>query len=132
VIICFDADARTNPNVLRAMTRLGNWLKSQGAVKIGYLIVPAETRGKPVKGADDFFAAGGTLEELKAAATPAPPPETGDDTFSDARLAETIADEVLTDQFIWTARCSPRPSIRPTTASLRGLWVRTAILWMRW
>jgi putative DNA primase/helicase len=103
LIICFDADARTNPNVLRAMSRLGNWLKSKGVTKIGYLIVPAETRGKPVKGADDFFAAGGTLEELKAVATPAPPPETGDDTFSDARLAETIADEVLTDQFIWVS-----------------------------
>jgi P4 family phage/plasmid primase-like protien len=103
VTICFDADARTNPNVLRAMTRLGNWLKSKGVNKIGYLIVPAETRGKTVKGADDFFAAGGTLEELKATATPAPPPETGDDTFSDARLAETIADEVLTDRFMWVA-----------------------------
>jgi putative DNA primase/helicase len=110
VIICFDADARTNPNVLRAMTRLGNWLKSKGVKKIGYLIVPAEVRGKPVKGADDFFAAGGTLEELTAAATPAPPPEAGDDTFSDARLAETIADDVLTDQFIWV----------------------TGLSWMRW
>jgi putative DNA primase/helicase len=37
------------------------------------------------------------------AATPAPPPETGDDTFSDARLAETIADDVLTDQFMWVS-----------------------------
>jgi P4 family phage/plasmid primase-like protien len=101
VVICFDADARSNPNVLRAMIRLGNWLRSQGAAKIGYLIVPAAVRGKPVKGADDFFAAGGSLEELKAAATAAPPPETADDTFSDARLAETIADDVLTDQFIW-------------------------------
>jgi P4 family phage/plasmid primase-like protien len=102
VTICFDADARTNPNVLRAMVRLGRWLKFKGVKKVWYLIVPAEIHGKPVKGADDFFAAGGTLEELKAARTGTEPhPDDADDTFTDARLAETIADDVLADRFIW-------------------------------
>src|SRR5215212_5457981 len=44
VTICFDSDARTNSNVLRAMVRFGRWLKSKGVRKINYLIVPAEAR----------------------------------------------------------------------------------------
>jgi hypothetical protein len=101
VTICFDADAKSNPNVLRAMVRLGSWLRSKSVKQVRYLIVPTETHGIAVKGADDFFAAGGTLEQLKAAATTVPPnPDTANDTFSDARLAETVADDVLTDQFI--------------------------------
>jgi hypothetical protein len=102
--ICFDSDAHTNPNVLRAMVRFGRWLKSKDAKKVWYLIVPAEVHGQPVKGVDDFFAAGGTLEELKAARTTTEPnPDVADDTFTDARLAETIADDVLADQFIWVS-----------------------------
>ena len=105
VVICFDADARTNPNVLRAMVRLGRWLKSRDTKKVWYLTVPAEINGKPVKGADDFLAAGGTLEELKAARTTTEPnPDVADDTFTDARLAETIADDVLADRFMWVSR----------------------------
>jgi putative DNA primase/helicase len=104
VTICFDADAKSNPNVLRAMVRLGNWLKSKSVKQVRYLIVPSETHGIAVKGADDFFAAGGTIEELKAAATTAPPrPDTANDIFSDARLAETVADDVLTDQVMWVS-----------------------------
>jgi len=84
------------------MIRFGRWLKSKGVKKLWYLIVPAEINGVDVKGADDFLAAGGTLEQLKAArATTAPNPDIADDTISDARLAETIADEVLADQFMW-------------------------------
>jgi putative DNA primase/helicase len=105
VVICFDADARTNPNALRAMVRLGRWLKSRDTKKVWYLTVPAEINGKPVKGADDFLAGGGTLEELKAARTTTEPnPDVADDTFTDARLAETIADDVLADRFMWVSR----------------------------
>lgn len=62
VVICFDADARDKPNVLRAMQRLGRWLKSKGVKTVLYLIVPREVDGKTVKGVDDYFAAGGTLD----------------------------------------------------------------------
>jgi putative DNA primase/helicase len=105
VTICFDADARPNPNVLNAMIRLGNWLKhSKGAKTINYLIVPGEVNGKKVKGVDDFFAAGGTINELRAAATTTQPnPHLARDTFTDARLAETVADDVLQDHFIWVS-----------------------------
>ena len=104
VTVCFDSDARANPNVLRAMIRLGRWLKSTNVAKVLYLIVPAEVGDRPVKGVDDFFAAGGTLEELKAARVGREPiPDFADDTFTDARLAETIADDVLADRFIWVS-----------------------------
>jgi P4 family phage/plasmid primase-like protien len=102
VTICFDAGATTNPNVQRAMIRLGRWLLSKSVKKVWYLIVPAEHNGVAVKGADDFFAAGGTLEELKANRSGAPPnPDAAGDTYTDARLAETIADGVLADSYMW-------------------------------
>ncbi|MGH3810270.1 MAG: phage/plasmid primase, P4 family [Pseudonocardiaceae bacterium] len=102
VVVCFDADARTNMTVLRAMVRLGRWLKSKRAGKVYYLIVPGEVNGTAVKGADDYLAAGGTLEGLQAAATTTEPnTETADDAFSDARMAETIADDVLDGAFVW-------------------------------
>ena len=102
VVLCFDADVRTNMNVARAMVRLGRWCDSKGAKLVRYLIVPRECNGKVTKGADDYFAVGGTLEALIAIATVTEPDtETADDTFSDSRLAETIADEVLRDCFVW-------------------------------
>jgi hypothetical protein len=87
------------------MIRLGNWLKhTKGAKTINYLIVPGEVNGKKVKGVDDFFAAGGTIDGLRAAATTTQPnPHAARDTFTDARLAETIADDVLQDHFIWVS-----------------------------
>jgi P4 family phage/plasmid primase-like protien len=104
ITICFDSDARTNPNVLRAMIRFGRWLKSKSAAKVWYLIVPTDVSGKKVKGVDDYFAAGGSLVELKAARTvKAPNPDITGDTFTDARLAATIADDVLTDRYVWVS-----------------------------
>lgn len=102
VVVCFDADARTNMNVLRAMVRLGRWLKSKDAGRVRYLIVPAEVNGTKVKGADDYLAAGGTLAGLEAVATTIEPNTvTADDTFTDARMAETVADDVLDSEFVW-------------------------------
>jgi P4 family phage/plasmid primase-like protien len=102
VCICYDSDARFRPEVLRAMIRFGRWLKSKGVAKVYYLIVPTEVNDTAVKGVDDFFAAGGTLEQLKAVrTTTVPSVGSADDTYSDARLAETIADDVLADHFIW-------------------------------
>jgi D5 N terminal like len=55
-----------------------------------------------IKGVDDFFAAGGTLDALLTVATTTEPDtEAADDAFSDARLADVIADEVLTDHYRW-------------------------------
>lgn len=102
VTVCFDADARTNRNVLRAMRRLGRWLRSKGA-KVRYLITPADVDGEPVKGADDFFAAGGTLADFLAAATSKPPVEQAkEDTFTDSYLAETAVADVLAGAYVFT------------------------------
>lgn len=102
IILCFDADAKTNMNVARALVRLGRWCRAKGAARVQYLIVPREVQGRPTKGADDYLAAGGTLVDLLAAATTTEPDtEVADDTFSDSRLAERIADEVLADRFVW-------------------------------
>lgn len=102
VTICFDADARTNPNVLRAMDRFGKWLRSKGVTQVLYLIVPEKFQDTPVKGADDWFAAGGSLATLSAGATTTcPRAESSNDAFSDARMAETIADEVLDHGYCW-------------------------------
>lgn len=102
VVICFDADARSNPLVLKAMVRFGRWLKSKGAGRIFYLIVPSAVGTTEVKGTDDFLAAGGTIDQLLDAATTSEPRiESTGDAFTDARLAETIADDVLEDAFCW-------------------------------
>jgi phage/plasmid-associated DNA primase len=84
------------------MKRVANFLKYKGAKKVYYSIVPGEVNGTEVKGVDDYFAAGGTLDELKAAREGTPPKiDTSDDAFSDSILAETIADELMTDKHIW-------------------------------
>lgn len=103
VVIAFDADARTNRNVARAMARFGRWLVSKGA-KVGYLVVPSTVGDTAVKGADDYFAAGGTVDQLRGhITTTAPDLDNTVDTFTDARMAETLADDVLTGRFAWLA-----------------------------
>ena len=103
ITVCYDADAREKPQVLNAMKRLRQWLVYKGAKKVWFLIVPSEANGKEIKGADDYLVAGGTLAELKTGRETKVPtaPDFADDTFSDAALAQTIADDVLGDQYIW-------------------------------
>jgi|GEM_PF-1537832 len=102
-VVCFDSDASGNRNVQLAMSRLGAWLKSRGAATVNYLVVPAEVDGKPVKGVDDFFAAGGTLEVLGAAAVQTPPGAGEKDAaFTDAFLVEELA-EALQGRFCWAS-----------------------------
>lgn len=102
VVICFDSDAKTNRNVQLAMRRLGSWLESRGIKTVYYLIVPEEVDGQPVKGVDDFFAAGGTLKTLSESASKMPPGEGPKDaSFTDAVLAETVSEEALEGSFCW-------------------------------
>jgi len=104
VTVAFDSDAATNRNVLRAMRRLGAWLRSKGVARVNYLIPPASLGEVATKGLDDYLAAGGTLDALTVLRTTTPPTaDISDDTFTDARLAETIADDVLADRFCWAA-----------------------------
>jgi P4 family phage/plasmid primase-like protien len=101
-VICFDSDARDNRNVLGAMQRLGRWLESKGAA-VRYLIVPGEVEGTEVKGVDDFFHAGGTLEALGQASMDQLPNEARDATFTDRVLADTVCSEELDGRFRWAS-----------------------------
>lgn len=104
VVICFDSDAKYKRNVSSAMRRLGMWLESKGAADIRYLIVPEEVDGTPVKGVDDYFHAGGTLEGLRDAASKEMPSDnTRDAAFSDAVLADTVCFEALEGNYRWAA-----------------------------
>ena len=103
VVICFDADAVTKRDVLSAMRRLGVWLRSKGAKPL-YLVTPGEVSGRATKGVDDYFAAGGTQDGLRAAIlTTVPRIEITDGAFTDRVLAETVVDDVMEGHFIWGA-----------------------------
>lgn len=96
VTICFDADVRSNALIAEAMRRLGSWLRSKGATKVWYVAPPEEYGGRPSKGADDFFVAGGTIEELKALRQSRPLTVVADDSSTDRSLAQQI---MLSEEF---------------------------------
>jgi putative DNA primase/helicase len=101
VYVVFDSDTATNRNVARAMKRLGAFLRSRGAAPIKYVVTPP-VNGDTKSGADDFLASGRPLRELLDCAASSPPdPDAGDDSLTEARLAEKVADETLTDRFRW-------------------------------
>jgi len=64
VYLVFDSDASSNPQVRRALDRLGRFLASRGANVQVSRLQPARDGGK--QGLDDYLAAGGNLEELLA------------------------------------------------------------------
>lgn len=102
IVICFDSDAKNNRNVQMAMRRLGTWLESKGASEVYYLVVPEKHEEIPVKGVDDWFAAGGTVNGLQEAASKTPPGEGPKDaSFTDAVLTETVCEERLEGSFCW-------------------------------
>ena len=103
IVVCFDADAAGNRNVQLAMSRLGAWLRTRGASTVHYLVVPAKVGESDVKGVDDYFAAGGDLETLRAAASQtAPGAGEKDAAFTDAFLVEELA-EALDGQYCWAS-----------------------------
>lgn len=104
IVLCFDADASVNRNVQLAMGRLGAWLRSRGADKVHYVVVPEKVGETAVKGVDDYFSAGGTVADLASAETDAPPGQGSvDAAFTDAFLVESLASEALEGQFTWAA-----------------------------
>jgi putative DNA primase/helicase len=104
ITICYDSDARHSRNVQNAMIREGRWLKHKGARKVWYLVVPDSHNGQQTKGVDDYLAAGGTVEELRALRATAEPSIRAiqGDYFTEARMAETIAENVFLDRFAWS------------------------------
>lgn len=103
VYICFDSDARHKRGVMLAMVRFGAWLTSKGAMP-WYTIVPDDVDGVPVKGVDDYFAEGGTVNNLIGLSTNNPPDGgPADAYFTDASLTEEACSDVLEGTHCWTA-----------------------------
>lgn len=106
VVVCFDSDALTNPQVRHAMNRLVAWLRKKTGAdgKVYYLPVPDHVGETPVKGVDDFLAAGGTPEALFAARTERPPGAhvSRDASFTDAFLTDTVCSEALAGHYLYT------------------------------
>jgi hypothetical protein len=70
VFIDFDSDVADNPHVAQARDGLTVFLQERGARVYHTVLLPAADGSKV--GFDDYFAAGHTVEELRALATPAP------------------------------------------------------------
>lgn len=103
VVLCFDADASSNRNVQLAMSRAGAWFKSRGASKVHYVVVPGRVGDTETKGVDDYFAAGGDVAGLHAAASEkAPGTGEKDAAFTDAFLVEELA-EAMSGRFCWAS-----------------------------
>lgn len=102
VIVCFDSDAPTNPSVRHAMMRIVGWLRESRGATVYYLPVPDKVGETAVKGVDDYLAAGGTLEELRSAASERAPqaPTSTDAAFTDAFLTDTVCEEALDGSFL--------------------------------
>ena len=80
VVVVYDADARTNPDVQRALGRLVAMLEAIGAwVRVVYL-PPVD--GDTKAGVDDYLAAGGTVEELRGLARTFEPVDVGAERLS--------------------------------------------------
>ena len=63
VIVVFDADARTNPDVQEALRRVVKMLEGLGATVLVVYLPAVNGDGKA--GVDDYLAAGGTVAELR-------------------------------------------------------------------
>ena len=91
VIIVFDADARTNPDVQEALRRAVAMLEGLGAIVL-VVYLPA-VNGDDKSGVDDYLAAGGTVAELRLMAAPYQPVDVGRERMSrDEKLRAGVED----------------------------------------
>jgi hypothetical protein len=93
VIIVFDADARTNPDVQEALRRAVMMLEGLGAIMLVVYLPAVNGDGKA--GVDDYLAseAGGTVAELRMMAGPYKPVDVGAERMSrDERLRAAVED----------------------------------------
>ena len=63
IVIAYDSDVTTKPEVRRALEELAAWLRARGAKAVRYCLLPPGPHGEKT-GLDDFFARGGTREAL--------------------------------------------------------------------
>jgi Domain of unknown function (DUF3854) len=80
IIVVFDADARTNPDVQEALRRAVTMLEGLGATVLVVYLPAVNGDGKA--GVDDYLAAGGTVAELRMMAGPYKPVDVGAERMS--------------------------------------------------
>jgi hypothetical protein len=91
VIIVYDADARTNPDVQEALRRLVAMLEELGAIVLVVYLPAVNGDGKA--GVDDYLAAGGTVRELRMMAGPYEPVDVAGERMSrDEKLRAAVED----------------------------------------
>jgi putative DNA primase/helicase len=121
VILAFDSDVMTKPQVRAALNEFSGWLKIKGA-KVEYCCLPDAGSGKT--GLDDYLADGHTADDLwhlvRPAPTEVPMPATtttmdatvtttseasqgGETRLEDAYLAETVANRTLRGRYVWVS-----------------------------
>lgn len=100
VYIAFDSDVMLKRSVHQALVRLGALLARRGA-KVAYVYLPAGESGAKV-GLDDYFATGGTVDDLvlRARTEPVEPelPSAGDiDGQADSNISGQVSVEPMLD-----------------------------------
>jgi len=101
VIIVYDADARTNPDVQEALRRLVAMLEELGAIVLVVYLPAVNGDGK--SGVDDYLAAGGTVAELRSMAAPYQPVDVGRERMSrDEKLRAVVED---LERRFWAQEC---------------------------
>jgi hypothetical protein len=91
VIIVYDADARTNPDIQEALRRLVAMLEELGAIVLVVYLPAVNGDGKA--GVDDYLAAGGTVAELRLMAASYQPVDVGAERMSrDEKLRTRVED----------------------------------------
>jgi hypothetical protein len=91
VMIVYDADAKTNPDVQEALRRLVAMLDGLGAVVLVVYLPAVNSDGKA--GVDDYLADGGTVAELRMMAGPYEPVDVGAERLSrDEKLRAAVED----------------------------------------
>jgi hypothetical protein len=99
VVIAFDSDCMTKPSVRLALERLAAFLANRGAT-VGYCLMPHLPDGAKC-GLDDFFVAGGTLEDLDACVVETLP-EPEPDPFPAAVVPDVVwVHEVAAQEIDW-------------------------------
>lgn len=102
IIICFDADTRTNERNFHAMMALTCFLESEGAYVV-CLAPPGEAK----EGVDDYLASGGSIEQLRNHLV-----------VENKKINNLTIDSInFHDQIVWSVSVRPRAS-RTTRFSL--------------
>jgi hypothetical protein len=138
VYIIFDSDVMLKASIHQALERFGAWLKLRGA-HVAYIYLPTGHGGKK-QGADDFLAAGHTLDDLLHLSTEilkdVPVDDEGDGYGGASGLATSLAhqwrDTLLFDctRHRWLAYGDPECA---RADEPRGIWrelTEERILWL--